>query len=95
MIEILTFRLAGGVDEDEFLAADRRVQTEFAYQQPGLLRRTTARGENGDWVVIDVWQSVGEADASEKAWESDPAAMAFMELVDRSTVRVARYHEID
>ena len=47
VIETMTFRLAPGADEQAFLDADRRVQTDFAYRQPGLMRRTTA----GDFEV--------------------------------------------
>ncbi|HXQ74976.1 MAG TPA: hypothetical protein VN791_00670 [Acidimicrobiales bacterium] len=57
MIEIMTFRLSPGADEEAFRAADGEVQSDFAYQQPGLLRRTTARGADGGWIVIDLWRS--------------------------------------
>ena len=49
VIEIMTFRLRGGVDESVFRDVDGRVQVEFAYQQPGLLRRTL--GRRGDRVA--------------------------------------------
>jgi hypothetical protein len=52
IVEIQTFRV---VDEAAFLEADRAVQTGFYYQQPGLLRRTTARGSDGAGVVITLW----------------------------------------
>jgi hypothetical protein len=94
VIEILRFRLAAGVDEAAFLAADRRVQQEFAYQQPGLLRRTTARGEDGGWIAIDLWRSAADADACDARWERDPVAQAFMGLLDRSSVAVERYQEL-
>ena len=58
VIETMTFRLVEGADESAFLLVDKRLQTEFAYQQPGLVRRTTARGvdaQAGEWVVIDLW----------------------------------------
>ena len=95
MIEILSFRLVEGADEEAFVPADKRVQTEFAYQQPGLLRRTTARGPDGDWVVIDLWRSPDDADAADSGWEQDIAAGEFMSFVDRSTMKVARYFERD
>lgn len=94
MIEILRFRLGQGTTEAEFLAADRRLQEEFAYHQPGLLRRTTARGTDGDWIVIDLWQSAADADACDRRWEADPVAQAFMALLDRSSVTTERYQEL-
>ena len=95
MIEIMSFRLAPSTDEAAFLAADRRLQTEFAYRQPGLLRRTTARGDGGDWIVIDVWQSLADADACAERWDGDPVASAFMALLDRESVRTERFHTLD
>jgi hypothetical protein len=95
VIEILQFRLVPDTDEAAFLAADRGVQTEFAYQQPGLLRRTTARGDDGEWIVIDVWRSDADATAADERWEQDPAARRFMSFVDRTSVRTKRYATLD
>lgn len=95
MIETMTFRLATATDETAFLAADSRLQTEFAYHQPGLVRRTTARGDGGDWIVIDIWASDADADACAQRWDGDPTAAAFMALIDRASVRTARYTPLD
>jgi hypothetical protein len=95
VIEIMRFRLLPGAAEEAFLAADRRLQQEFAYQQPGLLRRTTARGDDGGWIVIDLWRSAADADACDARWEHDPVAQAFMALLDRSSVSSERYQELD
>jgi hypothetical protein len=95
VIETMIFRLAGTTGEAAFLEADRRVQTEFAYRQPGLLRRTTARADDGEWIVIDVWHSVADADACAERWDDDPVAAAFMALLDRASVRTKRYQTLD
>jgi hypothetical protein len=98
VIETMTFRLVAGADEGAFLAADKALQSDFAYQQPGLVRRTTARGDGaraGEWVVIDLWARAEDADAGAAAWEGDPAARAFMDFVDRATVEVRRYRDLD
>jgi hypothetical protein len=95
VIEILRFKLAPGVDEAEFLAANKRLQMDFAYQQPGLLRRTTARGAGGEWVVIDLWRTWADADRCDTRWGKDEVSAHFQTLVDRSTVQVHRYSELD
>lgn len=59
----MTFDLAQGADEVAFLECDASLQRDFAYQQPGLLRRTVARGEGRSWIVIDLWSSDGAARA--------------------------------
>jgi len=95
MIEIMTFKLVPGTDETRFEAADRKVQTQFAYQQPGLVRRTAARGADGGWVVITLWRSEQDADAAGAGWADDPLVVGFMALVDGSTVRTDRYATLD
>jgi hypothetical protein len=95
VIEMLVFSLADSADEAAFLACDERVQAEFAYQQPGLLRRTTARGHPGSWAVFDIWASVEAADAGDARWNADPLAQEFMSYVDRTTIRSARFFELD
>lgn len=98
VIETMTFRLADGADEAAFLAVDKRLQSDFAYQQPGLLRRTTARGvgsHTGEWVVIDLWGSVADADACAARWDTDALATEFMSFVDRASVEVRRYTDLD
>jgi hypothetical protein len=94
VIELMRFRLPPDGDEAAFLAVDRRVHEEFAYQQPGLLRRTTARGENGGWIVICVWRSSADADSAEARGESDDLTCAFLALLDSSSISVERYQEL-
>lgn len=91
IIELMQFRLRAGTVIDEFLTADQRLQTEFAYQQPGLLRRTLAQSEDGEWLVIDHWRSAAEADACAECWDENDVAQAFMSMVDRDSVRVKRF----
>jgi hypothetical protein len=95
MIEIMKFRLAPGTDRDAFLEADRRVQTDFAYHQPGLLRRTTAWGPDGGWMVLDFWQTAEDADACAARWGDDPVTAGFMALLDAASVRTERYTTLD
>jgi len=91
----MRFRLADGVEESAFLAADKELQEEFAYRQPGLLRRTTAKGDDGRWIVIDLWRSAADADACEARWDADPVAERFMRLVEPSSLDTERYIERD
>jgi hypothetical protein len=95
VIEVRTFRLADGVDQDEFLDADQRAQTEFVYNQRGLLRRTTARGADGQWLVVTLWASELDADASTTAGRDDPTVSRLTSLLDPSSVATRRYHTLD
>lgn len=95
IVEVLRFRLAAGVDEVAFLEADKRVQTEFAYLQPGMVRRTTARADDGEWVVIDLWRSREDADSCDNAWGKDPVTEEFMRFVDRASVKTETFETLD
>ena len=94
-IEIMTFRLRPESSEAEFLAADRRVQTEFAYQQAGMIRRTTGRHPDGTWVVIDLWASPTDAANYVDGWNREPAPIAFMALIDAASVITQSYGTLD
>ena len=87
----MQFRLLPGSRDTDFLAVDQRLQTEFAYQQPGLLRRTTARSKDGEWLVTDYWRSDHDADACAEQWEHNEIAHSFMDFIERSSVRVQRF----
>ena len=95
VIEIMTFALLAGTDESGFLAADYGVQTEFVPNLPGFVRRTTARGENGGWLVLTLWRTAAEADGAAALAGDDPVVQAFMAFVDRATVNVTRYEQLN
>jgi hypothetical protein len=93
-IEFLQLRLPAETSETDIPATDRRLQTDFSYQQPGLLRRTNARSNNGQWVVIDYWRTEADADACAEHWDQDQIAQSFMDLIDRTSIRVERFWTI-
>lgn len=82
LLETTTFRLAAGVDEVAFLAADEALQEELS-PWPGFVRRTTARGDAGEWLVLSMWGTVADADAAPQPVPAD--------LVDPASVRTARW----
>ncbi len=86
LLETTTFRLAPGADEGAFLAADGELQ-EALSPRAGFLRRTTARNETGEWLVLVHWDSAAHADAAPPPIPAD--------LVDAASVRTARYATLD
>lgn len=91
MLELTTFRLVDGADVDAFVAADAAAQTAFHCLQPGMLRRTTAKGDAGDWLVLILWADAAVADAAAEAGASSPELQALWDHVDASTVEVRRF----
>ncbi|HET6793512.1 MAG TPA: hypothetical protein VFH45_03665 [Acidimicrobiales bacterium] len=94
VIDIRTFRLVDGADESAFLAADQRAQVEFFSPMAGIVRRTTARGAAGDWLIDTRWWSADDADAAASAAASDPAVAELEAFIDPSSVTAGRYEAL-
>ena len=95
VIETLSFRLADEVDENRFRQIDRQVQEEILPDKPGFLRRTTARNDDGEWIVVVLWSTEEEALAASAATEGDPVMAAFSAALDIGTVHHRRYATLD
>ena len=93
IIEHRVFRLVGGVDEQTFLDADRRFQTEVAVFLPGFVRRTTALAADGRWLVETFWASEEDAVAAERL--DDDVSTAFRAQIEPASERVERYATLD
>ena len=94
-VVVWTFRLKDGVSEEDFLAANERMQTEFVYQQPGFVRRTTARTSDGEWLVIGMWSSRSEAAAAGERAQGEDVSRKANAMVERSSVTVKWFHTLD
>lgn len=83
LIDITVFQLRDGVDEAAFLAADKQAQAELSPAR-GFIRRTTARGKNGNWLVLTFWG------------DSEPMATsaALDDLIDPATRRSSQFSDI-
>ena len=91
IVEVTTFRLADPSDEAAFLDADAAAQIELSADHHGLMRRTTGRSADGEWVVVTLWDSMTDAESS-AARRDEPVMAAFWSLVEM--VRVSRYEDL-
>jgi hypothetical protein len=94
VVDVTTFRLRAGVSDDAFLALDKRLQTELVPNQPGFLRRTTAR-RGGSWVVVTLWGSEAHAATFESATAGGELWGTFRELVEPDSLQSTRYDTLD
>ena len=95
VVETLSFRLVPGADEEDFLAADRAVQTELIPNQPGFARRTTARGPDGEWLVVTIWWLPEHAEAYHRLTGEAPVAQRFISFAAPDSLRSGRYLTLD
>lgn len=91
LIVTAVFSLVDGADEQEFLRADARFQEEFAYQLKGHLRRTTARGDDGRWMVMSLFDSAESFAAAANATVGLDAVEEMHRFIDFSTHRVETF----
>jgi heme-degrading monooxygenase HmoA len=85
IIEMQRFALRPGVSEAAFRVADAEAQTAFAYQQPGLVRRTTARdSETANWVVVTLWSDAESADTAASKAAGNPAMAQLHAMMDQA-----------
>lgn len=91
VIEVVTFKLRGGVTAAEFRLVDHEVEAQHVSRQSGFVSRESAAGESGEWLVIVHWLSAADADASMASFEKAPAAAQFMSSIDTSTMLMRRY----
>ena len=94
IVEITTFRLADGVTDESFLALDRRLQTELVPNQPGFLRRTTAR-HGDEWLVVTLWATEDAAGAFQRSVDANPLQVEFEHALEAGTLRLTRYATLD
>ena len=94
IVEITMFRLAEGVTDASFLALDRRLQTELVPNQPGFLRRTTAR--HGDkWLVVTLWSTEDAAGAFQRLADGHPVQVEFEHALEAGSFHLDRYATLD
>jgi hypothetical protein len=85
LIDITTFRLSAEADVSGFLASDAEVQAELS-SRTGFVRRTTARRDDGTWLVLTFWYDAAHADADE---------VRLPDGADAQTLRVERFDSLD
>jgi hypothetical protein len=94
IVEVTVFRLRKELDDDAFLAIDRRVQTEVVPNQPGFLRRTTAHRE-ADWVIVTLWATEEAAMVFEEVAEGHPVWAEFIEAAAPESLSSHRFDTLD
>lgn len=94
VLEVTTFRLLAGVDDETFLARDKAVQTEVFPNSAGYLRRTTAKSADNEWLVVVLWDRDVDIDEFNARIVTNSVQLEFDELIDRASIRTKRYTDI-
>jgi glyoxylase-like metal-dependent hydrolase (beta-lactamase superfamily II) len=93
IIEIATFKLAPGTTAAQFAPVDQAMERNYISKQPGFISRESAAGDDGDWLVVNHWKSVEDAEAAMVNFAGAPATQAFMSLLDPKTMFNRHYRK--
>jgi glyoxylase-like metal-dependent hydrolase (beta-lactamase superfamily II) len=91
VLEIATFKLAPGTSAEQFAPIDLAMERDYISKQPGFISRESGAGSDGDWLVVNHWNSVETADAAMKNFAGAPATQAFLSKLDVKTMFNRRY----
>jgi hypothetical protein len=84
VVDVVTFSLRPEADTASFLEADKELQALVSIEGAGFIRRTTARSDDGTWLVVSLWATQPDVDAS--AAGTDATRAAFMGYLDTRTL---------
>ena len=90
-IEIVNFRLAPGVSDEDFLAETMSMERNFLGKLHGFLDRDTGKSSDGDWIVVLHWAAPEDAQDSMNRFVASEGTKSFTSKIDMSTFKMTRY----
>ena len=87
VIKIVTFKLADGVCEKEFIKTAPSV-TIFLQNCKGFKRRCLSKGENDNWLEHVEWENMDDAKAASEAFMKQDSLMGYMQAIDTDSVKM-------
>jgi hypothetical protein len=91
IVEVSQFRLGPSVGEQAFLEAAEESQSGFLGAQAGFVSRDLLRAEDGSWMDIVRFEDLEAAHAAFQGSSEHPAAKAFEETLDTSSVSMSHW----
>ena len=90
ILEVETFTLNTGVEALAFRALDEAMQEWCYLNRPGLARRTTARNDDGTYVVITLFGDASQS-VADYYKSHDAVATAWSAAIKESSRAIAAY----
>lgn len=85
IIEIVQFRLANGVDRDQFIAAAENTMPTLCTMD-GFIGRILSEGEDGSWTDHVRWTDAEAAQAAMSASSANEVLLPFIMAIDPDTM---------
>jgi len=81
ILETVTFKLANGVDQNAFLAANVAM-TEWASRQTGFRYRSLSQFDDGSWIDVVYWASKADVEAADVNFKATMMSSDFVMMID-------------
>lgn len=89
--EIVTFTLAEGIDDAQFLTVMQQTM-DFARANPGFRARTLSKGEDGRWTDHVVWDTMETAKSMAAQFMEQEFAPAVGFVIDPDSIEMRHQH---
>ncbi len=86
-IEMVSFKLATGSNEQAFLDTNSAVENWVA-KQPGFQYRALTKQVDETWVDLVFWESLESAQQAGNAFMAAPEPKAMLAFIDKNTVNM-------
>jgi len=87
ILELVTFKLAKGISDKEFLAENEHLNN-WVKTQPGFEYRALAKTNEGSWTDTVFWQDMETANAAQQSFGEEPSLQGMMKVIDMESVKV-------
>jgi len=87
IIEAVTFKLAQGISEADFLKTVP-ASNEFIKSRKGFIARRLSKGEDGTWLEHIEWENMAVAKSASDAFMKEPSLAPMMQAIDGASAIV-------
>jgi len=94
VVEVVTFKLAKGVQDEDFLAASKAITT-FAQKQKGFVSRRLSMAEDGTWMDHVEWETMEAAEAAQKAFPKEVSLAPVVAMIDVEDMMMSHHALMD
>jgi hypothetical protein len=91
-VEVEQFALAPGVAAEEFASRDAALQAWSYVHRPGVIRRTMARADHGEVLVLTLFAAGSAPEPTAPGAADEPLAL-FTAAIDAATYRRSVYRD--
>ena len=93
--EIVTWKLVGDIEKDEFISIVDRLEKDFHSQQLGFIDSELLYDKQNDtWIMIQHWDSLENMHTASKKMFNNPVTDTFVNAIDPKTVKMIMLPQI-